>query len=104
MIIEKIHIDAFGRLENRDFELSEGVNIIEGANESGKSTLAAFIRFVFYGCSPREREAALSWKSGGASGSTPSSGGASSAAPADPSQFIGPDGTVFLTRMTSAGG
>ena len=69
MIIEKIHIDAFGRLENRDFELSEGVNIIEGANESGKSTLAAFIRFVFYGCSPREREAALSWKSGGASGS-----------------------------------
>ena len=63
MIIEKIHIDAFGRLENRDFELSEGVNIIEGANESGKSTLAAFIRFVFYGCSPREREAALSWKS-----------------------------------------
>ena len=34
MIIEKIHIDAFGRLEKRDFELSEGVNIIEGANES----------------------------------------------------------------------
>ena len=44
------------------------------------------------------------FSTGGASGSTPSSGGASSAAPADPSQFIGPDGKVFLTRMTSAGG
>jgi hypothetical protein len=44
------------------------------------------------------------FSNGGASGSTPSSGGASSAAPADPSQFIGPDGKVFLTRMTSAGG
>ena len=44
------------------------------------------------------------FSTGGASGSTPSGGGASSAAPADPSQFIGPDGTVFLTRMTSAGG
>ena len=44
------------------------------------------------------------FSTGGASGSTPPSGGASSAAPADPSQFIGPDGKVFLTRMTSAGG
>lgn len=44
------------------------------------------------------------FSNGGASGSTPSAGGASSVAPADPSQFIGPDGTVFLTRMTSAGG
>ena len=30
--------------------------------------------------------------------------GASSAAPVSQSDFIGPDGKVFLTRMTSAGG
>lgn len=69
MIIETIHIDAFGRLENREYALSPGVNIIEGANESGKSTLAAFIRFIFYGSAPKERELLASWKSGNAAGS-----------------------------------
>ncbi len=44
------------------------------------------------------------FSTGGASGSTPSGGGASSAAPANPNDFIGPDGKVYLTRMTSAGG
>ncbi len=76
MIIEKIRIDSFGNLENRDFELCEGVNIIEGANESGKSTLAAFIKFIFYGLSSKakdsgvsEREKYISWKTGSAGGS-----------------------------------
>lgn len=69
MYIEKIHIDTFGKLSDRDFELSEGINIIEGANESGKSTLAAFIKFVFYGVTSREKSAVLSWQTGGAAGS-----------------------------------
>lgn len=69
MYIEKIHIDTFGKLSDRDFELCRGVNIIEGENESGKSTLAAFIKFIFYGVPARERADVLSWQTGGAAGS-----------------------------------
>lgn len=76
MIIEKIRIECFGKLEQRDFEFCEGVNIIEGANESGKSTLAAFIKFVFYGLSSKakdsglsDREKYMSWSKGSAGGS-----------------------------------
>ena len=75
MKIERIQITAFGKLD--DFELlpKDGINIIEGPNESGKSTIAAFIRFIFYGLSgkaegeisPRERF--LSWSKTEASGS-----------------------------------
>ncbi len=69
MYIEKIHIDTFGKLSDRDFEFGRGVNIIEGENESGKSTLAAFIKFIFYGVPSRERAGIVSWQSGGAAGS-----------------------------------
>ncbi len=69
MYIEKIHIDTFGKLSELDIELEDGLNIIEGPNESGKSTLAAFIKFILYGIPSKERERALSWKSGGAAGS-----------------------------------
>ena len=49
MIIEKIHIDAFGKL--RDFTLcpSDGLNCIFGKNEDGKTTVMSFIRLMFYG-------------------------------------------------------
>ncbi|MBQ7821830.1 MAG: AAA family ATPase [Clostridia bacterium] len=75
MIIEKIHIDCFGNLEECTLELSDGVNIIEGANESGKSTLAAFIKFIFYGLGtksrdlgPSERDRYINWHTGNAGG------------------------------------
>lgn len=51
MIIEKLHIDKFAGLSDFDIELGAGLNIIEGKNESGKSTVAAFIKFLFYGLS-----------------------------------------------------
>ena len=69
MYIEKIHIDSFGKLSDFTLELDSGVNIIEGRNESGKSTVAAFIKFIFYGIPPRERKIAASWQTGGLSGS-----------------------------------
>ena len=75
MVIEKIHINCFGNIENRDFDFCDGVNIVEGLNESGKSTLAAFIKFVFYGLSAKssdgalcERERYVNWHSGSADG------------------------------------
>lgn len=76
MIIEKLHIESFGELREYDIELVEGVNLIEGANESGKSTIAAFVRFMLYGLSsrsrgarPSERERYISWETGMCAGS-----------------------------------
>ncbi len=70
MIIEKIHIINFGKLSDFTLELADGVNIIEGKNESGKSTISAFIKFMFYGLSqePDERARSISWQSGTAAG------------------------------------
>ncbi len=75
MIINRIHINEFGGLRGLDFELSGGLNVITGDNESGKSTLMNFIRFLLYGLPAQrgsdnlsERERALSWESGNASG------------------------------------
>ncbi len=47
--IEKIEILAFGKLKNAVVAPEKGINILSAPNESGKSTLAAFIKFVFYG-------------------------------------------------------
>ena len=76
MYIEKINIGSFGKLSDRVFELQSGVNIVEGKNESGKSTLSEFIKFIFYGLSGRsvngamsERKRHLSWSTNSASGS-----------------------------------
>ncbi len=51
MIIESIHINSFGKLHDLDMAFDPHLNLIEGANESGKSTLAAFLRFMLYGFS-----------------------------------------------------
>lgn len=74
MIIERIEIREFGRLKNVTYDFDPRVQIIEGENESGKSTLAAFIRFMFYGF-PRasgevnERKKRVGWEGGIAGGS-----------------------------------
>ena len=70
MIIEKIHIINFGKLSDFTLELADGINIIEGKNESGKSTVSAFIKFMFYGLSSAadERARSISWQSGTAAG------------------------------------
>lgn len=51
MIIERIEIDSFASHKGVSFELSEGINLIEGSNESGKSGIADFIKFILYGAS-----------------------------------------------------
>lgn len=51
MIIKYIYIESFGSLQRKTLSFSEGLNIIEGENESGKTTVCAFIRFLFYGFS-----------------------------------------------------
>lgn len=59
MKIEKIHIDSF--MGKRDFtlEFAAGINILRGDNESGKSTVAEFIKFMLYGASARGTDGAM---------------------------------------------
>lgn len=47
--IERIEITSFGKLKMVQVLPGEGINILSAPNESGKSTLAAFIKFIFYG-------------------------------------------------------
>ena len=76
MIIEKIVIKSFGTINDMTLEFSESVNVIEGQNEAGKSTIAAFIRYMLYGFEEREsidgtseRKKRISWTTGTAQGS-----------------------------------
>ena len=60
MIIKKIQINNFGKLKNKEIELQNGINIIYGENESGKSTLLKFITSMFYGASKNKNGSRIS--------------------------------------------
>ena len=70
MTIDTIFIRSFGKLQNTSLDLGKGINIIRGDNESGKSTLCNFIKFIFYGLSGRGEEKLkyISWDTMKASG------------------------------------
>ncbi len=51
MKIKKINIGAYGKLKNVSLDFSDGINIISGSNESGKSTVCSFIKYALYGFS-----------------------------------------------------
>lgn len=51
MRIDNLKINAYGNIKNKDISLNKGINIIHGANESGKSTLLSYIVNSFYGIS-----------------------------------------------------
>ncbi len=73
MYIKKLHISSFGTLIDRDVELSPGLNVIEGPNESGKTSAAMFIKFILYGLSGakgviNEKQKYINWNTGVASG------------------------------------
>jgi Uncharacterized conserved protein len=69
MYLRTIYINRFGGLKDFTLELSDNVNIIEGNNESGKTTICSFIRFIFYGFKDkRERTFHITWNSDAVSG------------------------------------
>ena len=51
MKIKKLRINAYGNIANKEIDLKNGINIIHGANESGKSTILSYIVNSFYGIS-----------------------------------------------------
>ncbi len=53
MKLTLLHIISFGGLNNYDIRLDDGVNVLYGPNESGKSSAAMFVKFVFYGLSSK---------------------------------------------------
>jgi uncharacterized protein YhaN len=75
MIIEKISIKSFGMITDMTLEFSDTINVIEGQNEAGKSTIAAFIKYMLYGFSNvqdpdkiTERNRFINWETGAAMG------------------------------------
>lgn len=49
MEIKKLQINGFGNVENKTIDLEDGINLLYGKNEAGKSTITGFIKSIFYG-------------------------------------------------------
>ena len=76
MIIEKIDVRSFGLIKNMTLEFAPTVNVIEGQNEAGKTTIASFIKYMLFGFDSVENDDVLSerrkrinWDTGIAEGS-----------------------------------
>ena len=65
MKINKLKINSYGKLKEKQIDLKPGINIIYGKNEAGKSTLLNFIVDSVYGISKnkngKEKIYALEW-------------------------------------------
>lgn len=76
MKILNITINEYASIKGKSIDFSDGLNIIEGENESGKSSILSFIKFILYGFPKKsagdtvsEKERGLSWSGGIADGS-----------------------------------
>ena len=49
-MIKKLIMISFGKFKNHTIDFKNNINIITGDNESGKSTIMAFIEVMLYGC------------------------------------------------------
>ena len=45
--IDELKVNSYGKLKNKDIKFEDGINIIYGENEHGKSTLLNFIVNMF---------------------------------------------------------
>ena len=55
MKINKLKINAYGKLKDKEINFKNNINIIYGKNEAGKSTLLNFISNCFYGISKNKK-------------------------------------------------
>lgn len=56
MIIKELKIYNFGKFKNKCISFSDKLNIIYGSNESGKTTIMSFIRFMLFGGQGRNND------------------------------------------------
>ena len=49
MIIRDLWLDHFGKFDHKNMTLNPGINVIQGDNEAGKSTVYGFIRCMLFG-------------------------------------------------------
>ncbi|CAK7059912.1 AAA family ATPase [Tissierella sp.] len=49
MLLKELNLIGFGKFKNKNIVLKDGINLIYGENEAGKSTLHSFIDGMFYG-------------------------------------------------------
>lgn len=49
MIIRKLNIYGFGKHENLSIEFTDGINVLYGLNEAGKTTIQQFILHILFG-------------------------------------------------------
>ncbi len=64
MRIEKAKIEGFGKFKNAEFSFNEGMNLIYGQNESGKTTLAHLLLYSLSGFTKEEVEKYKPWGGG----------------------------------------
>ncbi|MBO5415252.1 MAG: AAA family ATPase [Clostridia bacterium] len=74
MKILSISITEFGGLKDFNLSFSDGLNIIRGDNEAGKSTVLLFIMYMLYGLTRKsaknnDKDKSLSWSGARAEGS-----------------------------------
>ena len=55
MKISHLKINGFGKLKEKEVKLYDGLNVIYGKNESGKSTILKFITSMLYGISKNKK-------------------------------------------------
>lgn len=52
-MIQKLTIAGFGAFDERTIELADGLTVLYGSNEAGKSTLSVFLKAMLYGLEDR---------------------------------------------------
>lgn len=60
MKIKSLKINGFGKIKDKQINIEDGINIIYGENESGKSTILKFIIAMLYGSSKNKRGKSIS--------------------------------------------
>ncbi|MBO5348765.1 MAG: AAA family ATPase [Clostridia bacterium] len=55
MKIDELKINSYGKLKDKELKLENGINVVFGENEKGKSTLLNFIVNMFYGTSRNKK-------------------------------------------------
>lgn len=54
MVIKELNLISFGKFENKVISFENGINLLYGENESGKSTIMSFVQFMFYGSTTKK--------------------------------------------------